>query len=340
MANITSDPSTINPSPHASFLTIPTKPHSPISHIFFPSSAPHLEPNVQLCQTLIVFVNGLGLPASSWEPCIAILRSRVIDSPSILTFDRFGQGLTTARDPLDDGNGYGHDFMDAANDLHEIILVIAKTKLGLQKTEVEKGKLSVIFVAASIGVPITRLYIQSYPSICSALLSLDSNIPNVNYSDFLSDPSSSTFDPSLVTAPDCTLAQYIGARAALINIFDLSVPNSESMDRRNGPKLLPYADSPKLVGVGGKGPWLTVIGHDPVTFADMSLKRMGTPRSMSMRFTNPYWAKYNEGLVSITDEERCEGTKIANGCGHFIQIDDPEFVAEEIRTILEKLNLG
>ncbi|KAG4028720.1 hypothetical protein MFRU_019g00140 [Monilinia fructicola] len=338
MANISSNPATINPSP--SFLTIPTKPHSPISHIFFPSSAPHLEPNVQPCQTLIVFVNGLGLPASSWEPCISTFRSRVAESPSILTFDRFGQGLTTARDPLDDGNGYGHDFMDAANDLHEIILVIAKTKLGLQRTEVENGNLSVIFVAASIGVPITRLYIQYHPSICSALLCLDSNIPNVNYSDFLPDPSSPSFDPSLVTAPDCTLAQYIGARAALINTFDLAVPNSESMDRRHGPKLLPYADRPKLVGVGGKGPWLTVVGHDPVTFADMSLERMGTPRSMSMRFTNPYWATYNEGLVKVTDEGRCEGTKIAKGCGHFIQTDGPEFVAEEIRAILEKLKLG
>ena len=59
------------------------------------------------------------------------------------------------------------------------------------------------------------------------------------------------------------------------------------MDRRPGPKLLPYADNPKLIGVGGKGPWLTVVGHDPVTFADVSLERMGTPKSMSMRFTNP-----------------------------------------------------
>ncbi|QSZ32018.1 hypothetical protein DSL72_001587 [Monilinia vaccinii-corymbosi] len=337
MADISSDHSTIDPSP--SFLTISTKPYSPISHTLFPPSAPHSEPSLQPHHTLIVFVNGLGLPASSWEPCISALRSSVVNSPSILTFDRYGQGLTTARDPLDDGDGYGHDFMDAANDLHEIILVIATTKLGLQKTEVENGKLSVIFVAASIAVPITRLYIQYHPFICSALLSLDSNIPNVNYSDFLPDPLSPTFDPTLVTAPDCTLAQYIGAREALINMFDLSVPNSESMDRRAGPKLLPYADRPKLVGADGKGPWLTVVGHDPVTFADMSLERMGTPRSMSLRFTNPYWAKYNEGLVSVTDEERCEGVKIANGCGHFIQIDDPEFVADEIRTILEKLNL-
>lgn len=152
MENILPDNFTIEPSP--SFLTIPSKPYAPISHTFFPpaSSSPHPESNIQPHHTLIVFVNGLGLPASTWEPCISILRSRVKNSPSLLTFDRYGQGLTTARDPLDDGSGYGHDFMDAANDLHGIILVIARTKLGLQKDEVENGRLSVIFVAASIGV--------------------------------------------------------------------------------------------------------------------------------------------------------------------------------------------
>ncbi|ESZ90658.1 hypothetical protein SBOR_8958 [Sclerotinia borealis F-4128] len=314
MADISWNPPTINPSP--SFLTILSKPHAPISYTFFPSSLAYAESNIKPHHNLIVF-----------------------SLPSILTFDRYGQGLTTARDPLDDGNGYGHGFMDAANDLHEIILEVARMKLGLHQNEAENGRLSVTFVAASIGVPITRLYIQSHPSIASGLFSLDSNIPNVNYSDFLPDPSSPAFNPSLVTAPDCTLAQYIEARTKLVNLFDLSVPNSESMDRRTGPKLLPCADRPKLIGVDGKGPWLTVVGHDPVTFANFSLERMGTPRSMSMRFTNPYWAKYNAGLVSITDEERCEGVKIAKGCGHFIQMDDPKFVVEEIKTILGNLNL-
>lgn len=42
--------------------------------------------------------------------------------------------------------------MDAADDLHEIIIVIAETRLGLSKPEVKNGKLRIIFVAASIGV--------------------------------------------------------------------------------------------------------------------------------------------------------------------------------------------
>lgn len=52
-----------------------------------------------------------------------------------------------------------------------------------------------------------------------------------------------------------------------------------------------------------------------------------------------YWAKYNAELVHITNEDRCEGVKIASGCGHFIQMDDPDFVAGEIKIILDKLNL-
>ncbi|PQE32477.1 alpha beta-Hydrolase protein [Rutstroemia sp. NJR-2017a WRK4] len=322
--------------PSATFLEIPTKPSAPISYTFYPPS--HTQGEPKSYQDLIVFVNGLGLPASFWNQSISILQSSLGNCPPILTFDRYGQGLTTARDPLDDGHGYGHDFMDAANDLHSIILVIAKAKLGLSEEDIESGKLHLMITAASVGVPITRLYAQTHPGLISSLLFLDSNIANVNYSDFLPSPSSPNFDPSLVTAPDCSLDQYIEARTNLAHMFDLHVKNAEAMDRRNGPRLLPYADKPTLVGADGdgKGPWLTVVGHDPVAFAELSFERMGTPRSLSMRFTNPYWAQYNEGLTKITDVGRCGSVKIAKGCGHFIQMDDPAFVAGEIKALLER----
>ncbi|KAM3069932.1 hypothetical protein ACMFMF_008286 [Clarireedia jacksonii] len=145
-----------------SFLTIPTKPDAPISYTFYANSVSHGQPKTY--QDLIVFVNGLGLPASSWTQSISILQSSLESCPSILTFDRYGQGLTTARDPLDDGNGYGHDFMDAANDLHSIILVIAKTKLDLTEKDIENRKLHLTIVAASIGV--SALSFAVYLSIC------------------------------------------------------------------------------------------------------------------------------------------------------------------------------
>jgi pimeloyl-ACP methyl ester carboxylesterase len=87
------------------FLTIPSKPDAPISYTFFPGSDGNRN------KQLIIFINGLGLPAASWNAGISLLRSELKSYPPILTFDRFGQGLTTSRDPLDKIKG-SHDFFD------------------------------------------------------------------------------------------------------------------------------------------------------------------------------------------------------------------------------------
>ncbi|KAG9233755.1 Alpha/Beta hydrolase protein [Amylocarpus encephaloides] len=316
-------------------LTISSKPNSPVTYTFINPS-----PTSSTPKTLVVFVNGLGLPADSWNPCIAHLLSRS-SHPAILTYDRFGQGLTTTGDPIDGtpGKEKGHDFSDVVSDLHEILAVIAEDKLGITDFErgVNNGELELMMVGASIGVPITRLYSQIYPKILSGAIFLDSNMPHLSYSSFLPDPSSPTFKPEDVIADDCTLQQYIGAREALCKLFDLDVPNSEGLDRKPGAKLLPRGDGPKMVGKGGNGVELCVVGHDPVMFAEVSFERMGTPRSMSMRFTNKYWAEYNERLLKLTDPERSRGVVIAEGCGHFIQMDNPEFVAEGILKMMGKL---
>jgi hypothetical protein len=87
------------------FLKIPSKPDAPVSCTFFPGN------DDKVSGRLVVFVNGLGLPASSWLAGISLLRSQVKSLPPILTYDRYGQGLTTARDPLDMIKG-SHDFLD------------------------------------------------------------------------------------------------------------------------------------------------------------------------------------------------------------------------------------
>ena len=56
-----------------------------------------------------------------------------------------------------------------------------------------------------------------------------------------------------------------------------------------------------------------------------------------MRYTNPYWHKYNQGLVELTDPQFAEGPIEAKGCGHFIQRDDPELVIRKTLDLLDKV---
>jgi pimeloyl-ACP methyl ester carboxylesterase len=261
------------------FLTIPSKPDAPITYTFFPGIAPETLERINL----IVFINGLGLPASSWLSSISLLRSALKTCPAILTYDRYLQGLTTSKDPIDStpGKENGHSFLDIVTDLHAIITQLASTNLSLSPSDIKSGKLNLLLVGASIGVPIIRLFAQHHPSLISGAIFLDSNICNVNYSDILPDPDTPGSDPTDLTDAECNLEQYRTARTALLKMFDLDVKNPENLDRTTGAVLLPQSDGPKLVG----GPWLSVVGHDPETFVEMGMERMGTPRSVS-RFVN------------------------------------------------------
>lgn len=64
---------------------------------------------------------------------------------------------------------------------------------------------------------------------------------------------------------------------------------------------------------------------------------MGTPLSLSMRYSNPAWHEYNIGLTRLTHPERAKGPIIATGCGHFIQRDDPGFVEHQVSQLLKDL---
>jgi pimeloyl-ACP methyl ester carboxylesterase len=282
MSSINMGSETINKVPSPEYLSIRSKPSAPISHIFFPA----INPPSSLKKHLIVFVNGLGLPASSWLPSIQILHDSIKSCPAILTYDRYAQGLTTARDPLDTQKPLGHDFVDVANDLHEVITTIATSKLGLKTLDLEEEKLHLLLVGASIGAPIIRLYVQHHPGNAAGIILLNSNIC-VDYSAVWPDPDAPGFDPESIISDDCTTEQYRVERSKISKMFDLQVRNPEGLDRSNSAVLLPHADAPKLVGVNGKGPELTVVGHDPETFAEMSFMMMGTPKSLSERLTNP-----------------------------------------------------
>lgn len=249
------------------YANIPSKPEAPITYDLTLSN--HTD------APFIVFINGLGLPAASWSETINKLRS----DAHTLTYDRYGQGATTARDPLDTQPGkqpgYGHDINDSVQDLHELLGIV------------RCGFGPLVFVAASIGVHIARLYASKYSQSVSALLFLDSNIGNVEFTNLWPDPYAEDFQLDTVLSEDCTLDQYTKAYDTLARTFNTDVKNPEGLDRRNIKLLLPHPSSPALKGPGNTAPWLTVVGHDPEMFSRSNLEKLGIPKSITAKFTQP-----------------------------------------------------
>ena len=66
---------------------------------------------------------------------------------------------------------------------------------------------------------------------------------------------------------------------------------------------------------------------------------MGTPISLSMKYTNPLWHRYNQGLSQITEPHLAVGPVVAENCGHFVQRDDPGFVTDQLSSLIGRLEL-
>lgn len=285
---------------------------------------------------LVVFLNGLMTDKSSWIPAMSgIIRQRkglaFPKLPSMLAYDRYGVGLSEHRDPLDQGReqGHGHDCMDAAEDLHHLIGHFSK-EVKLPSGE----KMKVLLVANSIGCAIARLYAERYP--VAAVLFLDSIMANSNF-DPWPDPDKPGFDERELP-DDVSIEVLRQQRAIFAAVFRPDIVNREGLSRRNLAELLPHSDGPML-GNHDERPWVTVIGHDFDAFAAESLRTMGTPIGLSMRYMNPIWHRYNQGLVQITDREKSKGPILAKGCGHFIQRDDPHFVIRETLDLVDNVRL-
>ncbi|MCJ1450152.1 hypothetical protein MMC28_000481 [Mycoblastus sanguinarius] len=285
---------------------------------------------------LVVFVNGLMSDKATWIPVMAgIIRQRkgtaASGFPSMLAYDRYGQGMTEDRDPQDQGRerGHGHDCKDAAEDVHYLVEHFAKGGMG-----VDLERVHIVMVANSIGCAIARLYAQTYP--VAAILFLDSIIANSDF-DFWPDPDADGFDAGQLP-DDVTVEELRKQRVKFAVTFRPEVINKEGLSRRSLAKLLPESDQPVL-GTEGDGPWVTVIGHDFQTFADESIRTMDTPIGLSMKYSNPIWNKYNEGLARITNQSRSKGPIQAKGCGHFIQRDDPNLVIDETLHLVDKVRM-
>lgn len=326
------------PDAEVSSLSLDNKPGAKIHYTYYPASKSQGHPN-PFSQTLIVFLNGLMLPRSSWDGTMrSFLEKRIVGRlpyPALLSYDRYGQG-DSDRDPDDKDPPpcHGHDVISAVKALKQFTLQIWRDHLDHAKPTHYP---CLIFVCNSIGCAIARLFTQCYPGTVSGLLFLDSIMANSDGLSMWPDPDAPDFDPR--SLPGGISADDVRAtRQAYRNMFHPDVPNMEGLSRRNLAALLPYDDAPRLEGYLGRGPYLTVAGHDWETFAEQSLQgSLRIPKILTMTYANPAWRRYNEGLVHITDEGRAIGPITAVRCGHFIQKDDPRFVSDEMVSLLDRV---
>lgn len=331
-------------------ISLPHKPSAEIAYTFIPAKTSTQQiiptPN-QTSQPLIVFVNGLGLPAASWYPTIKLLSS-LPAHPSFLTYDRYGQGASTDRDPLDkdaEDPKHGHTIVDVVEDLQHLIDAICKA----QDLYRDGNAPPIIFVANSIGCAIARVYADKFPNTVSGLLLLDSVIANTDFVSIFPDPED--LKGGSADLPEgVTLEDLVKTRQTVRMIFHPSQGSAEGLSRKNLKTLLPSSEGPRLIyndgalGVAGedleKGPWVTVVGHGLDKFAEDSLKGMKIPIALNNIYTDPYWHAYNLGLTKITSQNRARGPILAEKAGHFVQKDDPELVFDEIKGMLGRMNIA
>ncbi|XP_014561305.1 hypothetical protein COCVIDRAFT_86853 [Bipolaris victoriae FI3] len=327
------------PEPEVSSLALDTKPGAQIHYTYYPASKPQGNHPNPFSQTLVVFLNGAMMPRSSWDAAIrSFLEKRItgrLPYPGLLSYDRYGQGESDP-DPDDPHPppSHGHDAISAVKALKQFTLQIWREHLDINKPTHYP---CLIFVCNSLGCALARLFAQCYPGTVSGLLFLDSIIANSDYQEFWPDPDAPDFDPHMLP-DDVTADQVRAMREKYRSMFHPEVPSPEGLSRRNLAKLLPDAGAPKLEGYLGRGPYLTVVGHDWETFAEQSSNPpLNTPKALTMAYANPAWRRYNEELCRITEEGKAIGPITAVRCGHFIQRDDPRFVSDEMVSLLDRV---
>jgi pimeloyl-ACP methyl ester carboxylesterase len=215
--------------------------------------------------TLVVFLNGLGLPRASWLPAVAqFLEARKVSDapvPPILCYDRYGQG-DSEPDPSDPpGTPYGHEPPAVVTDLDALLAHVCMDEAsGL---DITLDRLRLVFVCNSIGCALARLFAAAYPGLVEGVLMLDSMVANTDFVSFFPDPDAPGFDPEKDLAEGVTEDEVRYARAVIAKFFHPTVPNAERLDRRRMAEFLPDADGPKLpAGPGREKPALVVVGHD------------------------------------------------------------------------------
>ncbi|PWN36207.1 uncharacterized protein FA14DRAFT_52808 [Meira miltonrushii] len=269
---------------------------------------------------LIVFMNGLLLPSSSFRPAveqfIELVKSDQGESrlPGILLWDRYGQGLSDKQEKT-------HDAHDVVETLHELLTHIAGH---------DEEDRPIIFVANSIGCPLARMYAEKYPSCIRAFLFLDSMMASSDFVSIFNEPQDNEEASRLL--PEEREGLRIG-REKMRAIFHPSVTNAEGFDRSRLPEQVPFCDRPKFQD----DPFLTVMGHDHAFFAADTEEKLGINAFVVDKYMNAEWDKYNQGLLKLTKPDHARGTIRPKNASHFIQISNPDVVAQELHLLYEKV---
>ncbi|KAF4960132.1 hypothetical protein FGADI_1150 [Fusarium gaditjirri] len=317
--------------PKFELIRLETKPSAQLSYSFTASTA-----TKSTNPTLIVFVNGLGAPQAGWIATMNKLKELSPHGlPAMLTFDRFGQGQTTDRDPNDEGAAdptHAHDCMAVVRDMRQLITQILKDRLDINNPDSAK----LFLIANSIGCALSRLYAAEYPGTVAGALLLDSVLTDTDFVSVFPDPDAKDFDHTTLP-PGVTADNLRVAREETTKRFHPSVGSREGLSRKNLTQLLGHSDSPALPKVAGKDPYITVLGHDFDHFAERTGTDFKIPGEAVQAYMNTYWHHYNEGLAKLTSLEKSEGPIQVPNAGHFIQLDNPGFVAEKLNNILQKL---
>jgi pimeloyl-ACP methyl ester carboxylesterase len=317
--------------PQYGFMRLDTKPSAQISYSLTPPTV-----SGDANPTLIVFFNGMMAPQTSWVKTISKLKELSPEGlPAILTFDRFGQGQTTDRDPNDEGAAdptHAHDSMAVVRDVRQLVTQVLKDKLKIEDPDSAR----LFLIGNSIGCAFSRLYASEYPGTVSAVMLLDSVLTDTDFVSVFPDPDAEDFNPD--DLPSGVSADNIRvAREETRKRFHPDIGSKEGLTRKNLTQLLPKADSPALPKADGKEPYVTVLGHDFDYFAQRTGTDFHTPPEVVNAYMNPYWHHYNEGLAKLTIAENSDGPTQVPGAGHFIQADNPDFVAGKAHEILQKL---
>ncbi|KAI1125083.1 Alpha/beta hydrolase fold-1 [Nemania abortiva] len=305
-------------------VNLPSKPDAPVAYELFPGDTSST--------LLVVCLNGLGLPQGSWKPTIELIQqSSLSPKPWILTYDRYGQGASQ-RDPRENSGdkdpGYAHTVDDVTEDLYELIQTVSPDRYS-----------RLVLVNNSIGAHVARRYADKYPTIVEGILFLDSNPGNADYAEIWPNPNDPSFDLKTMVPANTPLDVYEAAYTKMTTTFAASAKNPEGFDRRDIKNLLPDPSNPKLKGskTSDKGPWITVVGHELEQFSKEEWAMLKVPIGMADMYTQPMWQKYNEGLCQLTDPDRAEGPLIAPNSGHFIHKDNPQFVAQQLEDLIQKV---